>query len=408
MVSSNILGKTMNDTRRFYSQTYHNDSPISLLRNSRRNEVAVSASKLLNSNATNSPSMARRRRSGVSPLLVPSHLIQQEDDNDYSIESLLLFRQRLEENILLRERLIQLNHRSTSATLALRQRHQQQQQLRGQYHQSYKSSSIAIAAAGATRPTSLRLPVQSSLSASSHEGSSIDIFCDNTSAGKDAANVLPQPIACPSMEPFSSSLLRKTTPPHVSATATEAPSSAGKHTREVKNQEEEEVITNHQQQLKSKKRRTLKHHHNPTEKCCNNKEQQASTDNSTMNSANVGSALDATPALKFPHKLVKMLQMKQSNGVVEWILDGRAFVILDLTVFETDILPVYFGKCKFTSFKRKLNRWGFRFDRSTKSYYHPHFVRHEPDLMQQMHTLEGKATMMMSKQSKYPVTQILR
>lgn len=58
-------------------------------------------------------------------------------------------------------------------------------------------------------------------------------------------------------------------------------------------------------------------------------------------------------------KLIKTgaLESEQSIG---WVLDGNAFVIRDKDQFCTEWLPIFFGQAKFSSFTRKLYRWGFR------------------------------------------------
>jgi hypothetical protein len=45
---------------------------------------------------------------------------------------------------------------------------------------------------------------------------------------------------------------------------------------------------------------------------------------------------------------------------VAWLQDGKSFVIRNPDEFTRHILPKYFKKTKFSSFTRKLYRWGFR------------------------------------------------
>lgn len=45
---------------------------------------------------------------------------------------------------------------------------------------------------------------------------------------------------------------------------------------------------------------------------------------------------------------------------IDWTLDGRAFAVHDKATFVKDLLPSFFPQSKFTSFTRKLYRWGFR------------------------------------------------
>jgi HSF-type DNA-binding len=45
---------------------------------------------------------------------------------------------------------------------------------------------------------------------------------------------------------------------------------------------------------------------------------------------------------------------------IAWTSNGRAFIIRDNDKLVSDWLPIFFQKGKFSSFKRKLYRWGFR------------------------------------------------
>jgi len=49
--------------------------------------------------------------------------------------------------------------------------------------------------------------------------------------------------------------------------------------------------------------------------------------------------------------------LQQSIG---WVLEGHAFVIRNKEQFCLQWLPMFFGQAKFSSFTRKLYRWGFR------------------------------------------------
>ena len=45
---------------------------------------------------------------------------------------------------------------------------------------------------------------------------------------------------------------------------------------------------------------------------------------------------------------------------IAWVLEGHAFVITDKDRFCAEWVPLFFGQAKFSSFTRKLYRWGFR------------------------------------------------
>lgn len=75
----------------------------------------------------------------------------------------------------------------------------------------------------------------------------------------------------------------------------------------------------------------------------------------------------------FPQKLMAVLETDQLSDIITWLPHGKGFIILQKKKFASDIMPLYFKHSKFTSFTRKLNRWGFtRVPRGpeTGAYYH--------------------------------------
>eukprot|EP00579_Thalassiosira_antarctica_P024712 CAMPEP_0202015686 /NCGR_PEP_ID=MMETSP0905-20130828/32613_1 /ASSEMBLY_ACC=CAM_ASM_000554 /TAXON_ID=420261 /ORGANISM="Thalassiosira antarctica, Strain CCMP982" /LENGTH=78 /DNA_ID=CAMNT_0048575899 /DNA_START=36 /DNA_END=268 /DNA_ORIENTATION=+ len=68
--------------------------------------------------------------------------------------------------------------------------------------------------------------------------------------------------------------------------------------------------------------------------------------------------------IPFPLSLTRMLESVESEGlshIVHWTEDEKGFVICDVDLFLSTVLPKYFGssaETKMRSFYRKLNRWG--------------------------------------------------
>ena len=84
---------------------------------------------------------------------------------------------------------------------------------------------------------------------------------------------------------------------------------------------------------------------------------------------------------------MEILSCEEHADVLGWISHGKGFIIYKKKKFSSEVLPKYFKQSKFTSFTRKLNRWGFsRVTRGpeTGSYYHKLFLRDQPDLCLQM------------------------
>jgi hypothetical protein len=84
---------------------------------------------------------------------------------------------------------------------------------------------------------------------------------------------------------------------------------------------------------------------------------------------------------------MEMISNEANADVTAWLPHGKGFVIYKKKKFASDILPHYFKQSKYTSFTRKLNRWGFtRVTRGpeTGAYYHKYFQRGEMRLCMQM------------------------
>jgi len=84
--------------------------------------------------------------------------------------------------------------------------------------------------------------------------------------------------------------------------------------------------------------------------------------------------------ISFPLNLTRMLETVKDKGlahIVHWSDDNKSFIICDIDLFLTDVLPKFFKsseKTKIRSFYRKLNRWGFSMAR--KNAYNPNNIWH--------------------------------
>jgi len=69
-------------------------------------------------------------------------------------------------------------------------------------------------------------------------------------------------------------------------------------------------------------------------------------------------------AFTFPEKLMQMMRLAEKEDIetfcIAWLEDGKSFVIRDPEEFTNSVVPKFFKATKFTSFTRKLYRWGFR------------------------------------------------
>mmetsp|Transcript_18560 Transcript_18560/g.25538 ORF Transcript_18560/g.25538 Transcript_18560/m.25538 type:complete len:329 (-) Transcript_18560:192-1178(-) len=100
-------------------------------------------------------------------------------------------------------------------------------------------------------------------------------------------------------------------------------------------------------------------------------------------------------ASTFPEKLMEMLSEDGIESSIAWLPHGCSFAIVNPKAFTAKVLPKYFKKTKFTSFTRKLSRWGF--ERCTTgpelgAYHHKLFRRDNKKLCLRMRCGQEKKT----------------
>jgi len=92
-------------------------------------------------------------------------------------------------------------------------------------------------------------------------------------------------------------------------------------------------------------------------------------------------------AVPFPLKLMKVLSSREYSEIIAWMPSGMSFNILKPKAFVAGVLPDEFKSAKYSSFTRKLHRWGFmRHYRGEEAgaFYHKDFQRDRLDLIEKM------------------------
>ncbi|KAK1928879.1 Heat stress transcription factor A-1a [Phytophthora citrophthora] len=101
---------------------------------------------------------------------------------------------------------------------------------------------------------------------------------------------------------------------------------------------------------------------------------------SSSRSSNVNATREVAPFLK---TLRRMLH-EESDAVLRWTPDGRAFEIHDMHEMMAHVLPKYFKHRKYTSFQRQLNYFNFRKWTKSKAivctFSNDFFLRDQPEL----------------------------
>uniref|UniRef100_A0A7S2HX23 HSF-type DNA-binding domain-containing protein n=1 Tax=Helicotheca tamesis TaxID=374047 RepID=A0A7S2HX23_9STRA len=97
--------------------------------------------------------------------------------------------------------------------------------------------------------------------------------------------------------------------------------------------------------------------------------------------------------LAFPQKLMQVLSFEEYSNMITWLPHGRSFAIINPRDFVSVVLPAHFKRVKYSSFTRKLHRWGFK--RETRgeeagAFYHELFHRDNAELCTKMSMSKSK------------------
>jgi hypothetical protein len=90
---------------------------------------------------------------------------------------------------------------------------------------------------------------------------------------------------------------------------------------------------------------------------------------------------------------MRVLSRKEYADMIEWTPSGKAFYVINRKEFAARILPTHFKGAKYSSFTRKLQRWGFiRHYRGEEAgaYYHKCFQKDRLELVEKMTCFKEK------------------
>ncbi len=81
-------------------------------------------------------------------------------------------------------------------------------------------------------------------------------------------------------------------------------------------------------------------------------------------------------------KIYRLISKGNHSAIIDWSPTEDGFVVLDISKFETEILPTLFKSSKFKSFRRQMNYYGFissafkgESGQELTLFYHPFFVK---------------------------------
>ena len=89
---------------------------------------------------------------------------------------------------------------------------------------------------------------------------------------------------------------------------------------------------------------------------------------------------------------MQILSSGEHENIISWTPDGLSFVVKKPTLLVSEVLPSYFKEVKYSSFTRKLHRWGFikiLRGKEISAYFHKNFRRGNFELCARMHCSKG-------------------
>jgi hypothetical protein len=84
---------------------------------------------------------------------------------------------------------------------------------------------------------------------------------------------------------------------------------------------------------------------------------------------------------------MEVLSRKEYADIIAWTPSGKAFNVINPKEFTAGILPTHFKSAKYSSFTRKLHRWGFiRHYRGEEAgaFHHKYFQKDRLELVEKM------------------------
>ena len=107
--------------------------------------------------------------------------------------------------------------------------------------------------------------------------------------------------------------------------------------------------------------------------------------------------------IPFPVLLHELVSDPDSDHCIHWLPGGKLFTISDKKIFAKEVLTKLNGFTKFTSFTRRLKRWGFvRISSGPQigSYQHPEFIKDEPERVTNIKYMHAKPHSLTAAQKK--------
>eukprot|EP00956_Cyclotella_meneghiniana_P007447 scaffold10129_cov69-Cyclotella_meneghiniana.AAC.4 len=142
---------------------------------------------------------------------------------------------------------------------------------------------------------------------------------------------------------------------------------------------------------------------NPEIKCEGDMKEPDPADTNQAKNSGSDEEEEVADKIPFPVLLHELVSDPDSDHCIHWLPGGKLFTISDKKVFAKEVLTKLNGFTKFTSFTRRLKRWGFvRVSSGPQigSYQHPDFVKDEPERVKNIKYMHIKPYSLTAAQKK--------
>ena len=112
---------------------------------------------------------------------------------------------------------------------------------------------------------------------------------------------------------------------------------------------------------------------------------------------------DCAEKIPFPVILHGIVSDPETDHCIHWLPNGNLFTISDKKKFAKEVMPKLNGQAKFTSFTRRLKRWGFSRIASGPqigAYQNPDFIKDDPERLKNIKYMHQKPLSMAAIQKQ--------
>ena len=129
---------------------------------------------------------------------------------------------------------------------------------------------------------------------------------------------------------------------------------------------------------------------------------------SSKNKKNKEKSTKKEELTNFLLKLYQILENPEYNKIINWIDNGKGFIIENLYDFTENILPKYYRHKNYSSFVRQLNMYDFHKKKNLENkfiFHHENFIKDKKDLIKKIKRKNKRNLIEKEIKEEYPLEQ---